>query len=461
MNRVFVVALFCFCHYYSTTAMEHSTDVLAGAVVLLDHYEGPAEIHARSIEKFTIQIDVDPKTETEPLTIYVELPNSGKYTWPVADVEVIDSLERAVSVRRPGIEWNKLWIPVPAKRASYFVRVAPPLEDRPKPPPENQRYITDPISGANLSIAQWSGGRRAALSIRFDDTHPTHLHKAMPLLREYGYRGTFMINPGVRENASENLWPEWEACARSGDFEFANHTLHHRGARTDEETEYEIGEASKRIWELFPGKSKLLALNLGGGTLWVTTKTLRYYLDQYHLFDASSGSLGMDDVYGQRIAALRRSLYRHIERRGWCRIHYHSIGKGLSCSEANFQAALETIKENESQLWIAGMTDIYKYQTERNGSKLELIGAGPRQLTFRLSCLTDRMLYNEPLTIEYLAPESWRLDQVHVKNTNQETIPIYTDPLNEETILRFNVPAVDASYTLEMVPGKNRIQNKE
>ena len=41
-----------------------------------------------------------------------------------------------------------------------------------------------------LSVAKWRDGRAAALSIRFDDSHPTHLAKAVPILREYGFRGT-------------------------------------------------------------------------------------------------------------------------------------------------------------------------------------------------------------------------------------------------------------------------------
>ena len=41
--------------------------------------------------------------------------------------------------------------------------------------------------------------------------------------------------------------------------------------------EAEIGDAARAIWAMTPGKSKLMALNLGGGTLWETTRTLRHY----------------------------------------------------------------------------------------------------------------------------------------------------------------------------------------
>ena len=80
---------------------------------------------------------------------------------------------------------------------------------------------------------------------------------------------------------------------KQGDMELANHSAHHRGAKGDEDMDREIGTATEAIWKLTPGRSKLMALNLGGGTRWETTRTLRHYLDKYHQFDASSGSLGM------------------------------------------------------------------------------------------------------------------------------------------------------------------------
>ncbi len=68
---------------------------------------------------------------------------------------------------------------------------------------------------------------------------------------------------------------------KPGDMELANHSAHHRGANSDEDMDREIGSAAETIWKLPPGRSKLLALNLGGGTHWETTCTLRHKLDKY------------------------------------------------------------------------------------------------------------------------------------------------------------------------------------
>jgi peptidoglycan/xylan/chitin deacetylase (PgdA/CDA1 family) len=309
-------------------------------------------------------------------------------------VEVRDEAGTAMLVQRSGIEWENLGVPITEKVSAFIVQAVEPSVPAPKATSEKDRVIQDATSGAEVRIANWPQGRVAALSIRFDDSHPTHLSKAIPILREYGFKGTFMVNPGPKEPGSrqsysfETQHAEWEAVMKQGDMELANHSAHHRGAKGDEDMENEIGSAAEAIWKLTPGKSKLTALNLGGGTRWETTRTLRYYLDKYHHFDASSGSLGMDDSYGGRVEAFRKALETHLQRGLWCRVHYHYIGERLSSSEANFRAALDIAKQHQDKLWIAGMADIHKYQTERNASKLTLVKADERSLTFQLAVST-------------------------------------------------------------------------
>jgi hypothetical protein len=430
---------------------------MAGAMVRFIDHHGQATFSVSAQGTRSLQIDIDPRAERQPLLLSVELPSRAQATW-AADVEVVDSEGRSLTVRRSGIEWHRLLIPLPAARGTYTVRAVEPPGDCPPVFPDKDREAMEPATGLKATIPRWYDGRRAALSIRFDDSHPTHVSKAIPILREYGFRGTFMICPGGREPNSrrrsdfEDHRAEWEAVAQRRDQEFANHSAHHRGAVGDEDMAAEIGDAAKVIWDLFPGKSKLLALNLGGGTTWETTRTLRYYLDKYHSFDASSGSLGMDDVYGNRPAAFHRQLERHLTEGKWCRIHFHAIGPGLGASEANFRAAMEVAKKYESDLWIAGMADIHKYQTERQATKLAIVTETAHGARLTLSCFTDPALYDQSLTVEVALPSTWSPSEVTVRKAGTHEASVATVTAPDSKAIRFHVLPVTAEYIIEKTP---------
>ncbi|HPA19773.1 MAG TPA: polysaccharide deacetylase family protein [Verrucomicrobiae bacterium] len=431
---------------------------LGGVAVALDAYEGPASVAAEVVGPFKLQLTVNPGTENRALAIRVSLPSSGPRAWPTADVEVRDAEGKAMMVRHVGIEWGKLIIPVPAVAAKYFVQAPGPREGKPKPPTEKERVLVDGPTGLRLGIAKWYDGRTAALSIRFDDSHPTHLTKAVPILREYGFRGTFMVNPGPPEPGSRKRYDfvdhraEWEAVARDGHHELANHSAHHRGVTGDDAMEAEIGDAARAIWALTPGKSKLMALNLGGGTQWETTRTLRYYLDKYHQFDASGNSTGMDDSYGNRVENFRRMLEQHIERGLWLRIHYHYIGEGLSSSEANFRAAMEIAKAHQPDLWIAGMADIHKYETERNAARLTPVRSDATQLEFQIACQTNPELYDQPLTLELTRSNPADENRATIKDAKGQVIPARRGEADGGAVLRFDVAPRDGKYSIEIKP---------
>ncbi len=433
-----------------------------GVTVTLEKYDGPALVHLESIERFEAKITVDRKTEHGPLTLLVKLPNTGRNLWPFNDVQVLDSKGKAVTVKRGGISWHTLWITVPDDQNEFTVHADKPEIEGPENHPEKARNISDETTGLKASISQWPDRRKTALSLRFDDSHPSHLSKAIPILREYGFKGTFMINPGGKSEPPKNSrWRsafkehlnEWQAVAKRGDQEFANHTAQHRGAKNDAEMESEIGDASEAIWELFPEKSKLLALNLGGGTYWETSRTLRNYLDKYHLFDASSGSLGMDDVYGNRVEAFREHLERHIDRGIWCRTHFHYIGENLSSSESHFRAALDIAKKYEAEIWIAGMADIYKYQAERRGATLTLQKSDANAVNINLSCSTKPELFDQDLTIEIALPKSWPADRAIVTDTNGKQIVTKKRQQEGTDLLFFEIPPVDSVFTITRLKG--------
>lgn len=429
-------------------------------VDLVDH-SGAATLSVKAIDQYALHITVDPQTERKAREVQIVLPISGRNIWPVNDVAVFDSKGRAIPVRRNGIEWHKLLVTLAPEQNSIFVRAVKTEGQQSVTRSEKERHVTDPKTGLKATICNWYDGRQAALSIRFDDSHPTHLSKAIPILNEYGFCGTFMVNPGGHppnsrvRSAFEDHRSEWEAVASRGKHEFANHTLNHHGAQNDQSMEREVADASTAIWKLCPDKSRLLALNLGGGTQWVTTRPLRYYLDKYHLFDASANSTGMDDTYGKRVETFRRLLKAHLERGLWYKVHYHYIGEGLSTSEANFRAALDIAKQHQHQLWIAGMGEIHKYQTERRGASLKIAHQSKRLVKLKVSCTTELALYDQPLTMEITLPETWKAGRVVVSNQQDKEIKFRKVVQSDGNVLRFDVRPTDSEYSIENFPQSN------
>jgi hypothetical protein len=160
----------------------------------------------------------------------------------------------------------------------------------------------------------------------------------------------------------------------------------------------------------------------------------------------------MDDSYGNRVENFRRILEQHLQRGLWCRIHYHYIGDGLSSTEANFRAALDIAKQHDADLWIAGMADIHKYQTERNAAKLTLLKSDAQQLSFQVTCATDATLNDQPLTIELAPPAAWNLQKIVVKDTQGSIISTKPGKADGADALRFDVPPREASYSIGTAP---------
>ncbi len=431
-----------------------SGEELAGIHVRAEPAASPVSISLKMLARHRLQIDADGRSLESPARLQIELPISGANYWPVFDVEVRDAGGQPVERRHPGVGWERFSIELPTRLCRYVVQVAP-TKPSGKRFPEQDRKVTDAEQRYEATVARWQGDRDAALCLRFDDAHPSHLTTVMPMLERYGYRATFMINPGLESTARgrkvasayARYIDRWEAAARGGRHEFGNHTSHHRGAASDEEMDREIGEAARAIWRLFPHRSKLLSLNLGGGTWWRTRRPLRYYLQRYPSF-VVTGSLGMDDAYGDRVAVFRRHLQRNLEGGlGWCKAHFHSVGDDLATSEANLRAVLETVRAQEKRLWITGLADAYKYLVERQSCRLEIVDATDNEMSLRVTCTTDPRLFDEPLTIRVSLPLDGRqpVRIVDSAGRNRESTISRRDG---QVVVRFDVRPVTDTYRI-------------
>ena len=144
-------------------------------------------------------------------------------------------------------------------------------------------------------IARWYEGKTAAVSLRFDDSTESHVVYAIPRLNQYGLKGTFMVNPGKDRYLKNKDF--WEKQVPAMGHQMGNHTMHHQGAKTPADAEFEIGEVSRLIWKLYPNRSKLLVFASGGGgkkwggKLWgQASEEYKSLVNKYHLIDLYDGN---------------------------------------------------------------------------------------------------------------------------------------------------------------------------
>lgn len=71
----------------------------------------------------------------------------------------------------------------------------------------------------------WPDGRRAAVSLAYDDALPTHLDVAIPALDRYGLKGTFYL--AMSAELVRTRMEDWREAARDG-HELGNHSLFHQ-----------------------------------------------------------------------------------------------------------------------------------------------------------------------------------------------------------------------------------------
>ena len=270
-----------------------------------------------------------------------------------------------------------------------------------------------------VRIAPWYRNLDASVSLRFDDGLESHAVKVIPLLNRYGFRATFLVNPGSKQYRAHRDF--WEKTVPSLGHHLGNHTMNHRGARTIEEADYEIGETSRIIWRVQPRESKLLVFASGGGKkLWggkeweQADPAYRQLVQKYHLIDLYDGNhpylsvrsgMGTKDLCGALDSTLARGGHQSYA--------FHDIGKssflervkmlfrgyGMTISEETFAGFLSCLDERRKRIWVSPLDDILKYEEEVRDATVQTTRSDRHADTLQLSVSTDPALYDQPITL--------------------------------------------------------------
>jgi hypothetical protein len=300
-------------------------------------------------------------------------------------------------------------------------------------------------------ICRWHGGKKAALSLRFDDSDPSHIEQAVPMLNERDLIGTFLVNPGNEDYLKYRS--VWEGPVLQRGHELGDHTMNHTGADTDAEAEQQIGEAAELLHRLQPNL-KLLVFGPGGGTRWFPRKSFAFFETKYGLVsagDAASGwAMSCTESYTSwSVARFAADLEQAIAQGVWFRPYFHELRErpgSLSMRPDTFRQVLEAVQAHRADLWQAGMSAIHQYERERLESRLWVHAVGADALSLSLTCATDEDLYTQPLTIEVNFPADAGTATVTAETGT--AMPARVEQSDGHRVLRFEVAPVDMTYTV-------------
>lgn len=225
----------------------------------------------------------------------------------------------------------------------------------------------------------WPDGRQGAVSLTFDDGMQSQLDRAIPILEEHGFRGTFYVNPRG-DDWKARLAP-WRAAAIAG-HEIGNHTVNHpcSWAFSDTRTgglesmtladiEADIAEGKRRIAEAIPEQTAnsfcypCYHSHVGEGP---TRQSYVPVVAKYHPSGRAKGDMSNHPLTADLHYLYSWPVERHsgpeiiglvdqaAEQGRWAVLTFHGIQQGhLSVTETDFVELCRFLAHHRDRVWTA------------------------------------------------------------------------------------------------------------
>ncbi len=265
---------------------------------------------------------------------------------------------------------------------------------------------TNTPSGAASTL--WSSGRKAAISLTYDDGLSCHVNAVGPQLESYGLRGTFyaVISESLRREPEK-----WAALAKRG-HELGNHSLFHPCRRMPSHKDWlapcfdlrkytptrlkkEL-EVANFILELLDGQ-KIRSYGNTCCDISIGENDEEMLMDSIleELVIAARGpfsrqiirpesdmnfyQLGHFGADGRQADEICQEIEEAIEVGGWIIYMFHGIGEGthkLYMEPEEHAKVLEWIAARQKELWCAPVVDVATHLRKRFGALFALCRGG-------------------------------------------------------------------------------------
>jgi len=231
--------------------------------------------------------------------------------------------------------------------------------------------------------ANWYAGRaKAAVSITFDDAHPSQLDLGIPVLDRHGLRATFYVLPKRAAKRADG----WLRVVATG-HEIGNHTMthpcgvNHISSRenpleslTIDAVERDIGEADDEIVALLGVRPRTFAYPCGHTAVgrgeqkasYVPVVARRFIAGRGYRSDTANDpsvcDLAVVDAFhvdGMDADALLELVDRGVEQERWTVLVCHEVGEAgpLGIAEDALDALCRSLA-GDRRVWVAPVADV-------------------------------------------------------------------------------------------------------
>lgn len=282
-------------------------------------------------------------------------------------------------------------------------------------------------------VARWKDDRTAAFLLMFDDGWPSLWQVAAPALAQRGLTGTFYINPAKGEYLK--FAGEWEEKVWRLGMAYGNHTMTHKGVRSLEEGEREIGDCAAYIRRIVPHTATQLVSYAQPGVDardWTLTAAELDTLLNKHRLVSRPDFRDHGAVYHLKTAAEILALAdRAIATQGMEYVIFHGIERiqpdwgyqdFWAFKQSEFLALLDALKAraDRGQLWIADHIAQHRYAVARAAAAVRTVQTTPQAVELDLVCAADPRDYALPLTLVAEVPPDWA--RVRIRSSGGERV---------------------------------------
>jgi peptidoglycan/xylan/chitin deacetylase (PgdA/CDA1 family) len=235
----------------------------------------------------------------------------------------------------------------------------------------------------------WPEGRRAAVSLSFDDGRASQIENGLPILDEHGVRATFYVVPvPLKERADD-----WRRAAERG-HEIANHTRTHPCSGnfgfarqrpledyTLEEMEAELVGASDEIEQVVGARPRTFAypcgqtfVGRGERTQSYVPLVARHFTAGRSAFDVTHNHPGYCDLAqvtsagadGLRLGRLVGMVAAALNDGGWLVLFGHDVADGpRQCTAPDVLDTLCGHLKEREEVWVDTVAAVAEYVRRR------------------------------------------------------------------------------------------------